>query len=73
VAIFYSGDNSGAMKVMAELGESIVMQRYHLYHVAMGKFYGRMNQLAKANEHFTKAIGLTRQDVEKNFIRNLMS
>jgi RNA polymerase sigma factor (sigma-70 family) len=72
VALFYSGDVVRAMKVMNELGESAIMQRYHLYHVAMGKFYHRMKQRAKAIEHLSKAIELTRHEVEKSFIRKLM-
>jgi RNA polymerase sigma factor (sigma-70 family) len=71
VAIFYAGDVSAALDVMKELGESAVMQRYHLYHVAMGKFYLRMGQAAEANDHFTKAIELTNHQAEKDFIRKL--
>lgn len=73
VAIFYSGDTRRALEVMKQLGEAAIMQRYHLYHVAMGKLYLRMEQKSQANTHLSRAIELTRHEAEKAFIKKLMS
>jgi RNA polymerase sigma factor (sigma-70 family) len=73
IAIFYSGDIDQAFTIMEQLGHSAIMHRYHLYHVAMGKFHlGRENH-PEANKHFELATTLTRHAVEKEFIIRLIS
>ncbi|MEQ8423903.1 MAG: sigma-70 family RNA polymerase sigma factor [Cyclobacteriaceae bacterium] len=71
IAKFYANDIKEAFSMMVSLGEIAFINRYHLYHVAMGKMYSRMEDLSKAKLHFTKAITLTDNQIEKRYIQKL--
>ena len=72
IAIFYSGNEAHAFAIIEQLGKTAIMQRYHLYHVALGKFYLRQGNRSEAARHLEKAVGLTRHAAEKEFIKKLM-
>jgi RNA polymerase sigma factor (sigma-70 family) len=72
IALFYSGKRTEALAIMDHLGHSAIMQQYHLYHVALGKFHLHCSNRPVARRHLELAITLTRHKSEKEFIRKLI-
>lgn len=73
VAIFYSGETGRALEIMEQLGRTAIMQRYHIYHVAMGKVHLRTGEKQLARDHLERAVGLTKHEAEREFIRKLLA
>lgn len=72
IAMFYAGDFKEAMLLMKALGKIAFINRYYVYHVAMGKMLSRVKDFEIATVHFQKGISLTSHIVEKKYIQNLI-
>lgn len=72
IARFYAGEEDAAKSAMTSLGNSALMQRYHLYHIAMAKIHLGSDQSALARQHLKVALTLTSHDVERRFIKKML-
>lgn len=73
IAQFYAGNHDAAKKSMSTLSENFFIGHYYLFHVAYGKMLRQWNKKKEALEHFTIALHQTSHNVEKNYIKKLIS
>lgn len=62
-----------ALKYVDELGESLVMQRYHLFHSTRAVLLKRLDQKAQAKMAYLTAKSLTVNKAEQNFLQSQIS
>jgi RNA polymerase sigma-70 factor (ECF subfamily) len=56
-----------------QLGATNQLTEYHLFHAARADLLRRLNRNPEAAEAYTRALGLTRNPVEQNFLKRRLS
>jgi RNA polymerase sigma-70 factor, ECF subfamily len=61
------------LSLMEEVGASGKLDQYYLFHAARADLLRRLNRLPEASAAYTRAISLTTNQVEKQYIRKRLS
>lgn len=72
VALLYAGDTLTALHRLRKIGEMAFLQRHYLYHLALGRVYRIMGDVASTREHYTRALSLGPHEIERRYIQNLL-
>jgi len=71
IALYYDSQKQRAFDALHDLQQTFLDQSY-LLHAALGKLYWQEGEYHKSNLHLTKALALTKFQVEKDFVEKTL-
>ena len=72
IALYYDSQKQKAFNALHNLQQTFLDHSY-LLHAALGKLYWQEGEYHKSNLHLKKALSLTNFQVEKDFVRKMMT
>jgi RNA polymerase sigma-70 factor (ECF subfamily) len=72
-AIALSEGPECGLALIDQLGDTGDLSEYHLFHAARADLLRRLNRHAEATEAYTRALALTRNPIEQNFLRRRLA
>ena len=71
IALYYDAQKQKAFETLCNLQQTFLDQSF-LLHATLGKLYWQEGENHKSDLHLTKALSLTKFDVEKDFVKKLL-